>query len=110
MNTKNKWSFAYDESLEPDVWGCNEAGVLTDGVHFLFYHALKRNVNDAIETCYIYDSLTDLFECDNEVCHYPWTSENDEVLLNALNNLDNPEDYCGAGSPIEVLEFIPYKG
>ncbi len=47
---------------------------------------------------------------DSEECSYLWTAENDGILLDCLNGLDNPDDFCGEGSPIRTLVFLPAEG
>lgn len=96
-----KWDFTYDEEF-PDTAGQNIMGILTDGEHFLFWHAFAHEEGQT-EICHIYDSIA--MQPENTVCTYPWTAENDSILLNALNSLENPDDYCGEGSPLMTLQF-----
>ena len=87
----NKWDFVYDEDY-PDDWGRNFTGILSDGRHFLFWHALAENEGD-VETCRVYDSIESMF-CDNDpLCEYKWTAENDSILLECLNGLDETDIY-----------------
>ena len=98
-----KWDFVYDEEY-PDDWGRNFTGILSDGRHFLFWHALAENEGD-VETCRVYDSIESMF-CDNDpICEYPWTAENDSLLLDCLNNLDDSKDFCGDDSPLKRIKF-----
>lgn len=91
------WEFKYDEEIL-DTLGSNFIGVITNGEHFLFFHALPEPELDN-ERCYIYSSLLALFNHENEELSYPWTKENDELLLKALNSLDDDSDrYCGENS------------
>lgn len=96
-----KWDFVYDEGF-PDTAGQNEMGVISDGEHYLFYHAYAEEEGQP-EICHIYSSLN--MDEDTEECSYPWTAENDSILLECLNNLENETDFCGEGSPIRTLKF-----
>lgn len=101
---KNKWDFVYDEQFE-DPWGCNSAGILSDGDRFLFWHAFPVNEIDRVETCRIYDSFWRMYNDDDPECEYPWTAENDSLLVACLNNLEDPNNYRGENSPIRILKF-----
>lgn len=96
-----EWEFHYDEEY-PDTAGRNFLGLLSNDENFLFWHAFADEEGQT-ETCHIYDSLA--MQPENEICSYPWTAENDSVLLNALNNLKDPKDFCGESSPIRTLKF-----
>ena len=49
--------------------------------------------------CYIYSSMMSMFNRDSEELSYLWTAENDELLLKALNSLDEESTrYCGEDS------------
>ena len=41
---------------------------------------------------------------ESEECCYLWTSENDELVINALNNTEKG-DYCGDDSALHQIEF-----
>ena len=103
VEAKTLWGFQYDEEY-PDTAGRNFVGVLTNEENYLFWHAFADN-DGQVENCHIYSSLKDLYESQNEVCVYPWTAENDSLVLEALNTLHNPLDYCGEGCPLSTLEF-----
>lgn len=100
------WKFLADEDF-PDEWGANSAGVLTDGTRFLYWHAFKENEKDPIETCHIYNSvyMTD----DTEEIRYPWTAENDALVIEALNacNEKNDNHWYGDDSALRQIEFKP---
>lgn len=98
---KPEWEFCYDEEY-PDTAGRNFLGLLSNGENFLFWHAFAHEEGQT-ETCHIYDSIT--MRHDNEICSYPCAAENDTILLNALNNLEDPNNFCGEGSPIRTLKF-----
>lgn len=100
------WKFLADENF-PDEWGANSAGVLTDGTHFLYWHALKDNENDPVETCHIYNSI--YMTEDTEEIYYPWTAENDALVIAALNasNEQNDNHWCGDDSALRQIEFKP---
>ena len=94
---KRKWKFVYDEEV-CDTLGSNFVGIITDGKRFLFFQTVPdEELND--ERCYIYSSMMSMFNRDSEELSYPWTAENDELLLNALNSLDEESTrYCGEDS------------
>ena len=94
---KKEWKFVYDEEV-CDALGSNFVGIITDGKRFLFFQALPdEDLND--ERCYIYSSMMSMFSRDSEELSYPWTKANDELLLEALNSLDEDSDrYCGENS------------
>lgn len=95
------WDFRYEEEF-PDTAGPNMAGVISNGDNYLFYHAYADEDGDPV-ICHIYSSFN--MTEDTQVCSYPWTAENDSILLDALNNLEDPDDYCGEGSPLTTLRF-----
>ena len=95
------WDFKYEEEF-PDTAGVNQMGLLTNGRYFLFFHVFADE-DGKMERCHIYSSLN--MTEDNEECSYPWTSENDSLLLECLNNLEDETDFCGEGSPIRKITF-----
>ena len=94
---KKEWKFVYDEEVY-DPLGSNFMGIITDGKSFLFFQALPvEDLND--ERGCIYSSMMSMFNRDSEELSYPWTKANDELLLEALNSLDEDSDrYCGENS------------
>lgn len=94
---KKEWKFVYDEEV-CDTLGSNFMGIITDRKRFLFFQALPdEDLKD--ERCYIYSSMMSMFSRDSEELSYPCTKENDELLLKALNSLDEDSDrYCGENS------------
>ena len=100
---KNKWDFVYDEECFDDC-GRNFCGVLSNGKNYLFWHAYVRE-EGGDEICSVYDSLWALVEGENKMCEYKWTAENDSILLDCLNNLDDPKDFCGENSPLRRIKF-----
>lgn len=101
VETKPLWGFAYDEQF-PDIAGRNFIGIISNGKNNLFWHAFAEEEGQ-METCHIYDSM--LMEQESEICTYPWTAENDSLLIETLNNLQNPEDWCGEACPLRTLKF-----
>ena len=95
------WDFQYEEEF-PDTAGTNQMGVLTNGEYYLFFHVFAEE-EGKLERCHIYSSLN--MTGDNEECSYPWTSENDSLLLECLNSLKDKTDFCGEGSPIRSIKF-----
>ena len=94
---KKEGKFVYDEEVCVTL-GSNFMGIITDGKRFLFFQALPdEDLNDG--RCYIYSSMMSMFSRDSEELSYPCTKENDELLLKALNSLDEDSDrYCGENS------------
>lgn len=106
-----KWNFIYDEEYGDDPYGSNFSGVIarSDGnFRCLFFHAYC-NKEGARPFCHIYDSILSMTQHENEICSYPWTRENDSILLHVLDSLENPQDYSGDNSPLRTIEFIPYE-
>lgn len=106
---KPDWRFTYEEEF-PDTAGYNCAGILRDKntdspFSCLFFHILKDNDDDEVETMHIYSSLYNLFDGDCDEVSFPWTSENEDILIECLNGIPDPTDLCGEGSPIRQLEF-----
>lgn len=94
---KRVWRFVYDEEVF-DTMGSNFVGIVTDGRRFLFFHA-QPTEGMYEERCFIYSSLMDMYNRDNEELSYPWTAENDALLLKALNSLDDDSNrFCGEDS------------
>ena len=107
--TKPNWDFTYDQE-NWDYQGANFSGILQDQNNLsrvLFWHALRMEENDPCETCFIYSNM--FLNEEELVCQYPWTSENDSILIKALNELADPNDYCGDDSPIRFIEFLPLE-
>lgn len=95
-----KWDVVYDEDI-PDTNGYCSNGILSDGQgHFLFF-GIWRNDDELIEYCSIRSNMEPIEG--TEICRYPWTSENDEILLDCLNKCG--DYYCGECSPLYSLEF-----
>ena len=94
---KREWKFVYDVEV-CDTLGSNFVGIITDGKRFHFFQAVPdEELND--QRCYIYSSMMSMFNHENEELSYPWTAENDELLLKAVNSLDEESRrYCGEDS------------
>lgn len=95
------WDFRYEEEV-PDTAGANILGILTNGRYYLFFHVYADEEGQS-ERCHIYSSV--IMDPENEECSYLWTSENDCILLQCLNELKDETDFCGEGSPIRSLQF-----
>ena len=98
---KNKWDFVYDEEVFDD-WGQNIGGLITNGDDYLFYHVYPHK-NGGEPYCHIYNSIW--MNDDTEECCYPWTSENDEILINALNNAESIIGITGDDGLLHQIEF-----
>lgn len=96
-----KWDFFYEEEIF-DTNGYNAVGIITDNNgHYLFYHTLTDDDGDVY--CHIYNSM--LLTEETLETSYKWTSENDELLIDTLNNSCDATNYCGEGSPIRDIQF-----
>ncbi len=98
-----RWDYVYEEE-HFDVNGHCCAGILTNGKHYLFF-TVSCDEPGAPETCRIYSSIS--FCQESLECHFIWTAENDELLLECLNSLEDGISYCGKDSPIRVIHFVP---
>lgn len=99
---KKKWDFVYEEEC-PDTAGANVSGIISNGEDFLFFHVFAIEEGEP-EICHIYSSLMQMFDGDEEL-YYPWTAENDSLLLDKLNNLSDPLHYCGDESELLSIDF-----
>lgn len=100
-----KWNIVFEENA-PDEWGGNTIGVITNGVGVLFFHAYRTEEENRFPTCFIYSSIVDLTNAENEIVSYPWTAENDSKLMNYLNS--DPKDPRGP-EDISGIEFYRWE-
>lgn len=100
-----KWNFVYEEE-HPDTNGYCSAGIISNGKNFLFF-TICADDPDTQEVCRIYNSID--FSEESLECQYPWTAENDEILLNCLNGLQEQNSFCGDDGPLKTLHFLPFK-
>lgn len=98
-----EWDFIRDEErYTPDgrlFW----AGLLTNGKDYLYWRTDPTEHNGDETFCHIYNSI--LMDDDSEECCYPWSAENDELVVNGLNS--DPENYSGDDSALRQIEFRP---
>lgn len=97
-----RWDFVYEEE-HYDLNGYCSAGVLSDGERFLFF-TVSSDEPGLAGICRIYSSIS--FCSESLECQYPWTAENDEMLINCLNRVKEDEPFCGEDGPIRRLQFI----
>ena len=100
-----KWEIIHEEEF-PDTAGQNIIGVIQDRTNpgkILFFHVYADEEGD-IETCHIYSSVS--LDPATRLCEYPWTAENDEALLEALNKCG--DNYIGDDSPLKALSFASH--
>lgn len=107
---KPEWDFTYDEEF-PDSAGYNCVGILRDKnsdspFSCLFFHILKDDEDDEVETMHIYSSLYNLFKADCDEIAFPWTSENEDILVAYLNGLPDIVNLCGDDGLLRQLEFV----
>ena len=98
---EKKWDFVYDEEVFDD-WGQNIIGLLSNGEDYLFYHVYPHKEGGEAY-CHIYNSI--IMDDSMEECCYLWTSENDEILVNALNEAKSIIDITGDDGLLHQLEF-----
>ena len=99
--SKPRWDFVHEEEY-PDAFGYNCNGVLSDGdPHHLLFFTICRDPEELIEHCSVRTTMYALDE--TELCRYPWTDENDEILLECLNR--SGEYYGAECSPLRTQEF-----
>lgn len=98
----DRWDFVYDEEQSVHE-GVRPMGVISNGRNFLFFEVQATEGEDEADICHVYDSIS--MNPESEVCSYPWTADNDSALLNALDNLADPRDFCGENCPLRTLEF-----
>lgn len=99
---REKWNFLYEQKY-PDSNGACYAGVISNGKDCLFFN-ICRDDDEPAEHCSVHSSIT--MEEETLLCQYPWTKENDELLLSTLNALpkDSP-DFCGNKSVLRNINF-----
>lgn len=102
----NKWKFIYDEEIY-DSWGLNSVGVISNGKSVLFYRTISSS-NGGTEICSIYSSMQCLISGEEAEVSYPWTSDNDDKLLEALNSLHDSSRLCGENSILGEIDFQDY--
>lgn len=95
---RSKWDFLYEERAKDGTL----SGFLTDGTRFLFFRTWT-NPDTGADMCGIYESIH--MDDDTEMCRYEWDCDNDELLIDCLNSLEDPDDYRGEDSPVRKLEF-----
>lgn len=78
-----KWDFVHErESLNPAFYGFF-IGLVSNGSDFLFYRASRED-----NLCEVFGSIEEMCQSNSEdlaLCSYPWTAENDSLLLSVLN-------------------------
>lgn len=104
----HKWDFVLEhESLNPAFYGF-WTGVISNGKDFLFFRANRED-----NICEVFGSLEEMCEEDSELsalCSYPWTAENDALLLSVLENNPFEKIYAcetcdHSGSILKTTEF-----
>ena len=102
-----KWDFVADEERYTDDGRLFWTGLLTNGENFLYWQTAPTENSDEPTECCIYNSIL-MTDDTVEVC-YPWAAVNDEMVVNCLNSLDDPNNYCGDDSALLQLEFVPFE-
>ena len=104
-----KWEFVYEEEF-PDSNGANRIGIIqnkNNPKQVLFFQVYAYDKDD-IETCHILTSIT--LDYATQVCEYPWTAENEEILLDCLNNTVVGEEYAETDGPLAKIPFKSLTG
>lgn len=99
-----KWEIVYEEEC-PDSNGVNNAGVIMNMSapnQVLFFHAFADEEGGPV-ICHVYNSIY-LFP-ESQVCEYPWTAENDEVLLAGLSSLYGSFCFRNTDGPLSRVSF-----
>ena len=99
-----KWEFVYEEEF-PDSNGTNLIGIIqnkNNPKQVLFFQVYAEDKDD-IETCHILTSIA--LDPATKVCEYPWTAENDDMLLDYLNNTIVGEEYAESDGPLTRIGF-----
>lgn len=104
-----KWDFVYKEKF-PDSNGANRIGIIqnkNNPKQVLFFQVYAEDKDD-IEFCHILTSIT--LDPATQVCEYPWTAENEEMLLDCLNNTVVGEEYAKTNGPLAKIPFKSITG
>lgn len=104
-----KWDFVYEEHF-PDSNGTNKIGIVqnkNNPKQVLFFQVYAEDKDD-IEFCHILTSIT--LEPATHVCEYPWTAENEEMLLDCLNNTIVEEEYAETNGSLAKIPFKSITG
>lgn len=107
-----KWDFVHEqESLNPAFYGLY-TGIISNGSDYLFYRASGED-----NLCEVFGSIEEMCEESsgrNALCSYPWTAENDSLLLDTLNA--NPFEMvykygtCDqSGTILKTIKFFPHE-
>ena len=104
-----KWDFVHEqESLNPAFYGFY-TGIISNGKDFLFFRANRED-----NLCEVFGSIEEMGEDDSELfalCSYPWTAENDSLLLSVLNNtpFEDVYTYGTCDQSKSILKTIEFK-
>lgn len=104
-----KWESVYEEEF-PDSNGTNKIGIIqnkNNPKQVLFFQVYAEDKDD-IEFCHILTSIT--LDPATQVCEYPWTAENEEMLFNCLNNTVVWEEYAETNGPLTKIPFKSITG
>ena len=96
----NKWKFIYEEEVYDD-WGINYAGILSNGKELIFAHSFPME-KDGPSYMHLYSSIW--MEEETEECKFLDTSDNENILLNALDNAGDV-DVLGDEGLLHQIEF-----
>ena len=96
-----KWDIVYDEEY-PDTNGYCGSAILSDGERFLFA-SICRDDDEIIEHMSVRNELMPIEG--TEIIRFPWTSENETILLQTLN--ESGDNYACDDSPLLSAPFKP---
>lgn len=105
----HRWDFVHEqESLNPAFYGFY-TGIISNGKDFLFFRANRED-----NLCEVFGSIEEMGEDDSELfalCSYPWTAENDSLLLSVLNNtpFEDVYTYGTCDQSKSILKTIEFK-
>lgn len=104
---KREWEFVYDEEVH-DPRKPNVVGTISNGKNVLFYR-IEPSRNGETEICSIFSSMQCLISGEEAEVSYPWTSDNDDKVIEALNSLQDYSRLCGENSILKEIEFKDYE-
>lgn len=99
------WDFVADEEFYEDDAPYTDAGILTNGEHYLYWNVVEDL--DGHPVCRIHNSI--LMDDDSLEVQYPWTAENDALVTEALNDPATGDDWCGDSCVLITIDFHPWK-
>jgi len=95
------WRFIGEEEVGDEASPILFLGVLTNGEDCLYYRVEKDH--EGRDICTIHNSLT--FEDGSEEVSYPWTADNDQKVIDALDAVTDRRLIAGEESVLRDIQF-----